>query len=156
MHEAATGAARKPPPTQEESGFAKAQIAGYLLRTAEQLQAGSTPETARPVFSEAARKLAELAGSVNSDGAQTAVAGSLESLEQHLVVLEDKLFAALEAGTSMENLVALREQSARELAPYRSRLQTVQIRQIEQQFLRRCLFEQNGVPRLSLFYMQQT
>jgi hypothetical protein len=42
------------------------------------------------------------------------------------------------------------------LAPYRSRLQTVQIRQIEQQFLRRSLFEQNHIPRLSLFYMHHT
>jgi hypothetical protein len=32
----------------------------------------------------------------------------------------------------------------------------VQIRQIEQQFLRRSLFEQSNIPRLSLFYMRHT
>ena len=45
--------------------------------------------------------------------------------------------------------------AARELAPYRSRMQTAQIRQIEQQFLRRRLLERYDLPRISLFYMQQ-
>jgi hypothetical protein len=72
------------------------------------------------------------------------------------LVLEDQLFAALTAFTPAEKLLALREQSSRELAPYRSRLQMVQIRQIEQQFLRRSLFEQSNIPRLSLFYMRHT
>jgi hypothetical protein len=64
------------------------------------------------------------------------------------------MFAVLQAFTPMETQLALREQSAQELAPYRSRLQTTQIRQIEQQFLRRSLFQQLNVPRLSLFYMR--
>jgi hypothetical protein len=34
-------------------------------------------------------------------------------------------------------------------------MQTVQIRQIEQQFLRRRLLERYALPRISLFYMQQ-
>ena len=79
---------------------------------------------------------------------------ALDALEQQLLVLEDQLFSALQAFTPAEKLLAFREMSSRELAPYRSRLQTVQIRQIEQQFLRRCLFEQNRLPRLSLFYMR--
>jgi hypothetical protein len=49
----------------------------------------------------------------------------------------------------------MRELAARELAPYRSRMQAVQIRQIEQQFLRRRLLERYELPRISLFYMQQ-
>ena len=50
----------------------------------------------------------------------------------------------------------MREQAARELAPYRSRMQALQIRQIEQQFLRRRLLERYSLPRISLFYMQQS
>jgi hypothetical protein len=49
----------------------------------------------------------------------------------------------------------MRELAARELAPYRSRMQAVQIRQIEQQFQRRRLLERHELPRISLFYMQQ-
>ncbi len=151
MHEAATGAARKTQ-SMEESGFETGRIAGYLSRTADQLQAASAPTSAQPVFSEAAGTLAKLAASMKDNPAEI----SVESLERHLVVLEDQIFAALQAFSPAQDLVALREQSAQELAPYRSRLQTVQIRQIEQQFLRRCLFQQNNVPRMSLFYMHQT
>jgi len=151
MHEAATGALRKQPPTPEESGFESSRIAAFVLANAEAVRECTTPEKARETFAEIARRLETIAASLES---QAAV--STESLEQQLLVLEDQLFAALQAFTPAENLLALREQSSRELAPYRSRLQTVQIRQIEQQFLRRCLFEQNRIPRLSLFYMRHS
>lgn len=156
MHEAATGAVRKPKSTREESGFEAARLAEYLRHTLEQLHAASIPSSAQPVFSEVAGKLTELAGSLEENGADCNESHSMESLERNLAVLEDQLFAALQTFTPSENLIALREQSARELAPYRSRLQTAQIRQIEQQFLRRCLFQANRLPRLSLFYMRQT
>jgi hypothetical protein len=152
MHEAATGAMRKQQPSEEESGFEAARISHYLSKTAEQLNAAKISESARSVFCQAAGTLSKLAASLKDDSS----AISFESLERHLVVLEDQLFAALQAFTPADDLVALREKSSQELAPYRSRLQTVQIRQIEQQFLRRCLFQQNNVPRLSLFYMRQT
>ena len=155
MHEAATGANRKPTTSPEESGFEAARIVNYLRAAAEQLRAATIPTGAQAIFSDAANRLAELAGSVDSDGVEKEKSLSMESLEQHLLVLEDQLFSALQTFLPPENLLVLREQSARELAPYRSRLQTAQIRQIEQQFLRRCLFQQNKVPRLSLFYMGQ-
>lgn len=151
MHEAATGALRKQPPTPEESGFESSRIAAFVQANAEAVRECTTPEKARETFAEIARRLETIAASLES---QAAV--STESLEQQLLVLEDQLFAALQAFTPAENLLVLREQSSRELAPYRSRLQTVQIRQIEQQFLRRCLFEQNHIPRLSLFYMRHS
>lgn len=151
MHEAATGALRKQPPNPEESGFESSRIAAFVQANAEAVRECTTPEKARETFAEIARRLETIAASLES---QAAV--STESLEQQLLVLEDQLFAALQAFTPAENLLALREQSSRELAPYRSRLQTVQIRQIEQQFLRRCLFEQNRIPRLSLFYMRHS
>jgi hypothetical protein len=78
-----------------------------------------------------------------------------EELERHLSALEEKLFALLITHTPAEELEQMREQAARELAPYRSRMQTLQIRQIEQQFLRRRLLERYDLPRISLFYMQQ-
>jgi hypothetical protein len=155
MHEAATGALRKQAPTPEETGFETSRIAAYLRQNAALLQGCTTPENAQPTFAEMSRRLAEIAASMESENDESNRAFSTESLEQQLLVLEDQLFAVLQAFTPPENLLALREQSARELAPYRSRLQTMQIRQIEQQFLRRCLFQQNNLPRLSLFYMRQ-
>jgi hypothetical protein len=78
-----------------------------------------------------------------------------EELERHLSALEEKLFALLLTHIPAEGLEQMREQAVRELAPYRSRMQAVQIRQIEQQFLRRRLLERYELPRISLFYMQQ-
>jgi hypothetical protein len=151
MHEAATGALRKQPSTPEESGFETSRIAAYVRANAEGVRECASPEKARDTYAEISQRLMVIAASLES---QAAV--STESLEQQLLVLEDQLFAVLQAFTPAENLLGLREQSSRELAPYRSRLQTVQIRQIEQQFLRRCLFDQNRLPRLSLFYMRHT
>ena len=156
MHEAATGALRKQALSPEESGFETSRIAAFLRQNADQLQACKTPERALPIFSETVQRLTDLAASIEDKNAESRQNLSTESLEQQLLVLEDQIFAALQAFTPPENQLALREQSAREMAPYRSRLQTVQIRQIEQQFLRRCLFQQNNIPRLSLFYMRQT
>lgn len=154
LHEAATGVVRKNA-FAEESGFEAARIAAYLSHAAQALNTASVSSNAREVFQKAGKQLAELAGSI--EGAKNAPQPfSVESLEQRLIALEDQLFAALQTFASPEELVALRERSAQELAPYRSRLETAQIRQIEQQFLRRCLFQQHNVPRLSLFYMPQT
>jgi len=77
----------------------------------------------------------------------------LEALDRTLTVLEEKLFAALLTSTPEAQLVALREQAARELAPYRGKMQAVQIKQVQQQFLQKRLLEAHSLPRLSLFYM---
>jgi hypothetical protein len=66
------------------------------------------------------------------------------------------LFATLLTTMPETDLLAMREQAARELAPYRGRMQTVQIRQVEQQFLHKRLLERYGLPRISLFYMPQS
>jgi SOS-response transcriptional repressor LexA len=81
---------------------------------------------------------------------------NLEELERTLTVLEEKLFATLLATTSEADLTAVREQAARELAPYKRRMQAMQIRQIEQQFLHKRLLEKYRLPRMSLFYMSQS
>jgi hypothetical protein len=78
---------------------------------------------------------------------------NLELLDRTLTVLEEKLFAALLTAAPEAQLVALREQAARELAPYRGKMQAVQIKQVQQQFLQKRLLEAHSLPRLSLFYM---
>lgn len=152
MHEAATGAARKKS-TPENSGFENQRIAEFLRQTAEALQMAKPTERLQSVLRDTVQHLRNFAAAIKPAEA-TSPAISIESLEQNLVALEDRIFAALQTFTPAENLMALREQSARELAPCRSRLNATQIRQIEQQFLRRSLFEQNKLPRLSLFYMR--
>jgi hypothetical protein len=99
---------------------------------------------------ETASRLRELAGEVRTSEPK------LEDLERNLTVMEDKLFATLTATAPESDLLQMREQAARELAPYRSRMQAVQIRQVEQQFLHKRLLERYSLPRLSLFYMSQS
>jgi len=78
---------------------------------------------------------------------------SLEELDRTLSALEEKMFSALLTSTPEEELVALREQAARELAPYRGKMQAMQIKQVQQQFLQKKLLEMRKLPRLSVFYM---
>ena len=77
----------------------------------------------------------------------------LEDLERRLTVLEEKLFAALLAGTSDDDIVSVRGEADRELAPYRRKMPAAQIDQLQKQYVHKRLLEKYGLPRLSLFYM---
>ena len=79
----------------------------------------------------------------------------MEELERTLTVLEEKLFAALTSAAPEALQVEFREQAAHELAPYRSKMGVVQLRQVERQFLNKSLLEHYHIPRFSLFYMSQ-
>jgi hypothetical protein len=68
-------------------------------------------------------------------------------------VLEEKLFAGLLASTPDQDLVAVRAQADRELAPYRRKMSAAQIDQLLKQYIHKRLLEKYGLPRLSLFYM---
>jgi hypothetical protein len=140
--DAATGVrvARESEP--RESGFEAESVAKYLEHNAECLRK-------LPITLAVAERLEELAASVRQGGV-----ADLEDLDRTLTVLEEKLYTALMSAAPEAELVALKEQAARELAPYRGRMQAVQIRQVEQQFVQKRMFEARGIPRLSLFYMQ--
>ena len=136
--EAAVDAATGLPVTPEakESGFEEERLQAYLLRNAEAV------EVADAVI---AGRLRELAA--------TAATASPEELDRTLTVLEEKLFAGLLAAAPEAEITALRAEADRELAPYRSRMGAVQLRQVAGQFLQKRLLEARGIPRLSLFYM---
>jgi len=144
--EAAIGSAPAASASGPESGFEAARIARYLMANAAMLEEAKLPPPADATAAEVAARLREL-------GASPAPAASLEDLDRTLCVFEEKLFAALLTASPETELVALREQAARELAPYRGRMQAVQIKQVQQQFLQKKLLELHKLPRLSLFYM---
>jgi len=77
----------------------------------------------------------------------------LEDLERRLTVMEEKLFAALLAATPDEEIVAVRAEADRDLAPYRRKMAGMQIEQLQKQYEHKRLLEKYGLPRLSLFYM---
>jgi hypothetical protein len=147
MREASLGAVR-PQPDSAAAGLEWERIATHLTRAAGELRSAQLTGLVAQTVAEIADRLIVLAVPSGS-------APNLEELERNLTVLEEKLLNALIATTPEAELTALREQSAQELAPYRRRMQTHQIRQIEQQFLHKRLLEKHNLPRLSLFYMRQ-
>ena len=150
LNEASAGTA-SPSATPSESGFEHERIAAHLESAAAALDAAAVaPE---PCAATAVR-LRELATEVRAS-AQEKSHGDLEALERSLTVLEEKLFASLTAAAPEQLLVGLKEHAARELAPYRSRMGVVQLRQVERQFVQKQLLVHYSLPRLSLFYMSQ-
>ncbi len=147
MREASLGAAQRKSDSAT-AGLEWERVGAHLTRAAAELQAASLSGLAAETASAVAERLRVLA-------LPPSTAPNLEGLERNLIVLEEKLLNALIATAPEAELTALREQSAQELAPYRRRMQSHQIRQIEQQFLHKRLLEKHNLPRLSLFYMRQ-
>ena len=142
--EAATGIAVAGAVEAAESGFEEDRVAAFLKENAGKLRAAGLPGVAADVAGECAGRLEALAAGS---------AGALEELDRTLTVLEEKLFGALQMAAPEDELVRLKEQATRELAPYRGKMQAVQIKQVQQQFLQKRLLEARNLPRLSLFYM---
>ena len=148
MQEASLGMAR-PQADAARAGFEWQRIAAHLNAAAAQLKAAQLNGLAAQTAMETAERLIALAA------APSEPAPNLEELERTLTVLEERLLNALLATISEDELKGMREESEREIAPYRRRMQALQIRQLEQQFIHKRILEKHNMPRLSLFYMRQ-
>lgn len=156
MKEAAVGAARGdsvlPAKTRASQGFEPEVVVRFLRRDADLLEAAKLPDaggvSARSVSHDAAKTLRELAEEIESKPA-----ARLEDLERRLTVMEEKLFAVLLASTSDEEIVIVRAEADRDLAPYRGKMSGAQIDQLQKQYVHKRLLEKYQLPRLSLFYM---
>jgi len=147
--EASTGLAPAASREPRESGFESVRVAAFLDQNAQALDASSLPdESSDAVRVATAARLRELAASMRGPEPT-----ALDDLDRTLTVLEEKLFAALQSSASEQELVDLKTQADRELAPYRAKMSAVQLRQVQQQFLHKRLLELRALPRLSLFYM---
>lgn len=152
MKEAAVGATgeEKAP---RDPGFEAAQIVSFLRENAGKLERARLPE--KPGFAtevlarEEATSLREMADEIE----RTAKIPRLEDLERRLTVLEEKLFAVLMAATPDDDLVNVRAEADRDIAPYRRNMTATQVEQLHKQYVHKRLLERCGVPRLSLFYM---
>ena len=156
MKEAAVGAAGAEPAAPAKSrtgqGFEPDRVAEFLRRNAELLEAAELPRrsgvSVQAVALQAATTLRHLA-----EEAKDKLSGNLEQLERRLTVLEEKLFAALLASTPDEEIVAVRAEADRDLAPYRRKMSGAQIDQLQKQYVHKRLLEKYSLPRLSLFYL---
>jgi hypothetical protein len=77
----------------------------------------------------------------------------LEDLERRLTICEERLSAALSASAGDELLLSIRRDLDRQLAPYRRKMTTAQLGDLERRYAQKRLFESAGIPRLSLFYL---
>lgn len=156
MKEAAVGAAAGDTPLPAKpraaQGFEPEVVAPFLRRNADLLEAAPLTEgggiSARSVALDAAKTLRQLAEEI-----ETKPATRLEDLERRLTVLEEKLFAVLLASTPDEEIVTVRTEADRDLAPYRRKMSGAQIDQLQKQYVHKRLLEKYHLPRLSLFYM---
>jgi len=156
MKEAAVGAAVAEPAPNAKSrtaqGFEPEVIVPFLRRNADLLESAKLPQgsgvSVASVAVDAAKTLRHLAEEI-----ETKSAARLEDLERRLTVLEEKLFAVLMASTPDEEIVTVRAEADRDLAPYRRKMSGAQIDQLQKQYVHKRLLEKYHLPRLSLFYM---
>lgn len=147
MMEASTGAAPQRELTAQSSGFEHERVVSYLKRNADSVSFAAD-RMANEAVAAVATRLRELAAAMSEADAM-----SLEDLDRTLTVLEERMVDGLRAAAKEEELVQIRQQADAELSPFRSRMNAVQLRQVQQQFLTRKLLQMHSLPRLSLFYM---
>jgi len=140
---------------QQMAGSAPAEsAAAQSPYTAEELRAylGGNAAALRAV---AGALYAEIAAALDrlSDEMQQH-AGDLQRLEQRLTVLEEKMLAVARASQTDEHLLKIRQDLEADLRPYRNKMSGPQLAMLEKQYLERRLLENQGLPRLSLFYMR--
>jgi hypothetical protein len=150
MKDAAVGGAAE---RAVNRGFEVAEVAQFLRRSAANLDAARLPSRpgVRPelVVGDVARTLEQIALEIEANSTRL----GLEDLERRLTVLEEKLLALLISVVAEEQMVGIRAQADRELAPYRSKMPSSQVDLLLRQYTHKTLFERYGLPRLSLFYM---
>jgi hypothetical protein len=148
MKEAAVGSHRKK--EDAETGLDGPQLCGYLRHNAALVRAAKLQGEAERVAHESADSLLSIVNSVEESSSRRL---HLEDIERRLTVLEEKLNAALVSSAPESELVAIRADADRQLAPYRGKMNAAQIDQLHRQFLHKRLLERYALPRLSLFYM---
>jgi hypothetical protein len=77
----------------------------------------------------------------------------LESLEQKLTEIEEKMIIRIRSTVSEGIRLAVRRELDMDLKPYRGKMTADQLVLLETQFIDRRLRELSGLPRLSLFYL---
>jgi hypothetical protein len=142
-----------PKTKQEEETFSRDAVRQFFNRNMERLQVAATatrsmqPNIASRV-ADARDRIGELLPLLEAPGVL-----DLEDLERRLTVAEEKLSAALTAGAPEEFLLEIRREMDHQLAPYRRKMNSAQLSQLERQYMQKRLWERYNLPRLSLFYL---
>ena len=138
---------------KEEESFSRDALRMFFNRNVERFStaAAAVREAQLELASrmeETRARLADLSALVESPGAL-----DLEDLERRLSVMEEKLTAALTSRAPEDFLLDLRRDMDHQLAPYRRKMNSAQLAQLERQYMQKRLWERYNLPRLSLFYL---
>jgi hypothetical protein len=142
-----------PTSKKTEESFSRDALRLFFQRNADKLRkSADTARSAQPELAarmeETSGRIAELLVLVDSPGAL-----DLEDLERRLTVAEEKLTAALTSGAPEDFLLDIRRDMDEQLAPYRRKMSSAQLSQLERQYTQKRLWERYNLPRLSLFYL---
>ena len=152
LNEASTGSASSAA-TAQESGFEHERVAAHLTAAAEALDgAAVAPEACRAT----AARLRELAAEVMAPAGEKPAAVDIEGLERSLLVLEDKVYAALNIAAPEELLLGLkRARCPRTGALPQPHGRSAVASSEASSLCSKQLLVHYNLPRLSLFYMSQ-
>lgn len=126
----------------QASPFEAGELRRYIEANAEAIRRGGCPEF-QPV-----------ADSLDQIAAESQLSADLETLEQRLTVLEQRLIAIARSRQSDQQALKARQDLESHLRPWRSKMTGPQIAMLQTQFLDRATLEAAGLPRLSLFYLK--
>jgi len=140
-------AGQQRPRTQDSAPFPEEDLRRYMEANAAAVRATG--------IAQGVAEHAAIADSLDQIVTQLpARSADLESLEQHLTVLEQRLIAIARSRQSEDQALAARRDLESHLRPWRSKMTAPQIAMLETQFLDRSTLEGAGLPRLSLFYLR--
>jgi hypothetical protein len=139
--------------TKKEETFSRATLRAFFAINLGRLSAAS--ESLRAVQPEIATRVSETSAHLSDllPLLDSPAALDLEDLERRLTVLEEKLASVLTGAAQEDFLLEVRRDMDRQLAPYRRKMNAVQLAQLERQYLQKRLWERYNLPRLSLFYL---
>ncbi len=136
--------AQRLPENAEGAKPAPAPFAGDEVKQYIQINAALIRKQ-KEAFHEVALRLEQIAEAPGAD---------LETLEQQLTTLEEKLIALARSAQTEDAALEARRELETQLRPYRGKMSAPQLAMLEQQYLERKLLETNQLPRLSLFYLR--
>jgi hypothetical protein len=138
---------------QAGESFSREELRSFFSQNMERISNAASvlhatqPELAKRV-EETRLRLDEMLPLIDTPGAL-----DLEDFERRLTVLEEKLTAALTANAPEGFMIEIRREMDHQLAPYRRRMTSAQLSQLERQYMQKRLWERYNLPRLSLFYL---
>jgi hypothetical protein len=153
QQEAAAGSTPKVAHARASEGFSRDELKEYFRKNVAQLKGVAERNSTRE--SVIASQLREIAESLENSIALLDTPGALdlEDLERWLTVLDEKIHAVLTSHAKEELLLRIRREMDGQLAMYRRKMKAEQLAMVENQYVRKRLLEELGVPRLSLFYL---